>query len=324
MKAKIIAEMCQNHGGSKELLDKMIKSAAASGASYAKIQGLYSEELVFRKEFEKKYEDAKSEFFYRPFQHEKNRLEKLDLSPDVEKWFVEKCLEFELIPMITVFSHLGVSRARNAGFKAIKIASYDCGSLALIQRCAEFAQELVISTGATHWSEIQKTAEFLHKIANKASITFLHATTLYPTPPQEVNMKKLLLLKSLGFEIGFSDHTNIEAMDLLAAKTSLILGASLIERHFTILGKQDTRDGAVSLNQIELQRLSVIVERFNNFKKNEEFDELTMRQIATLLSFDLKTELSLEETRNRNYYKGRVASFLNNRQVYSWEDWSNE
>ena len=80
----------------------------------------------------------------------------------------------------------------------------------------------------------------------------------------------------------------------------------------------------MSLNQIELQRLSVIVERFNNFKKNEEFDELTMRQIATLLSFDLKTELSLEETRNRNYYKGRVASFLNNRQVYSWEDWSNE
>ena len=226
--------------------------------------------------------------------------------------------------MITVFSHIGVDRAFDAGFKSIKIASYDCSSLALIERCAEFAKELVVSTGATYWNEILQTSNFLRKFQDRVYITLLHATTLYPTPVQSVNMKKLLLLRSLGFQTGFSDHTNIESTDLLASKTALVLGASLIERHFTVLDKKETRDGVVSLNQSELRRLSDVIEAYSLFYEPKEFDELTMEQISLLLSHDLKTDLSIEEIRNRNYYRGRVASFSKNRQVFAWESWPSE
>ena len=325
MKARIIAELCQNHNGDVDLLENMIQLAKDSGATYAKIQGLYSDELVFRKEFETtSSEDANNLFFHRPFEREQKRLRGLDLTPETERWFVKKCVKSEIIPMITVFSHAGVNRAFNAGFKSIKIASYDCSSLSLIRRCAEFAEELVISTGATYWGEITQTSDYLRTIQDKVTITLMHATTLYPTPLESVNMKKLLLLKSLGFNIGFSDHTNIDTTDLLASKTALVLGASLIERHFTALEKKETRDGVVSLNPSELQRLSDIIELHRHFDKNKEFDESTMKEISSLLSQELKTDLSPEEIRNRNYYRGRVASFSGNRQVFAWEAWPSE
>jgi N,N'-diacetyllegionaminate synthase len=325
MKARIIAELCQNHNGDVDLLENMIQLAKDSGATYAKIQGLYSDELVFRKEFETtSSEDANNLFFHRPFEREQERLRGLDLTQETESWFVEKCFKSEIIPMITVFSHAGVNRAFNAGFKSIKIASYDCSSLSLIRRCAEFAEELVISTGATYWDEITQTSNFLRTIQDKVAITLMHATTLYPTPLESVNMKKLLLLKSLGFNIGFSDHTNIDATDLLASKTALVLGASLIERHFTALEKKETRDGVVSLNPSELQRLSDIIDLYRHFDKHKEFDESTMKEISSLLSQELETDLSPEEIRNRNYYRGRVASFSGNQQVFAWEAWPSE
>ena len=155
---KLIAEFCQNHLGDTNILEKMIISAKNNGASHAKIQGLYSHEITKRDQFE-----LPTNRIFRPYANEVERLSKLDLSIDTEKWFVQKCNEISIIPMITVFTHMGVERAKNAGFKSIKFASYDCGSLPIISKVLEFADEIVISTGATYWNEIKSTAEYLQK-----------------------------------------------------------------------------------------------------------------------------------------------------------------
>lgn len=162
MKTKFIAEFCQNHLGKYKILEEMINQAKNSGFTHGKIQGLYSNELTKREEFENP--DSK---FYRPFLAEFNRLSKLDLTEGDEKWFIDTCIDVGIIPMITVFTHSGAERAKKTGFKSIKIASYDCSSLPLIESVATYADEIVVSTGATSWGISLKRLSFCIKFKVK-------------------------------------------------------------------------------------------------------------------------------------------------------------
>jgi sialic acid synthase SpsE len=307
---KIIAEFCQNHLGRQDLIHEMIKEAKICGATHAKIQGLYSHELVKRIQFE----NPKGKLF-RPHANELERLHKLDLSPELEKWFVEECLEFGIIPMITVFSHVGVNRAKSAGFKSIKIASYDCDSIAIIERILNFASELVISTGATRWKDIQATANLINnkKKANQ-EIAFLHARTIYPNNIDEVGLLRMSALKSFGFKIGFSDHTAPAKSKLIASKVAILLGADYIERHFTVLKRSQTKDGPVSISPRELTSLA----KFSALSKPDQLKKINKNDLKKATNCN-SFEPMPEEMFNRRYYKGRVASNIQGQIIQNWE-----
>jgi len=250
----IIAEFCQNHNGDVGVLNRMILEAKESGASHAKIQGLYSSELTNRPEFEP--ENQKEGSLLRPYQAEFDRLAKLDLTLESESNFVEACKQAGIIPMTTVFTHLGLDRALKAGFRNFKIASYDCASQALISRILPHADELVISTGATMWNEIEMTSKLVsEKKKPHTKIAFLHARTIYPTPLDKMNISRMLFLRYLGWETGLSDHSRPEVDGLISSKLAIHLGASYVERHFTVLARTETRDGPVSITPLELQEL---------------------------------------------------------------------
>ena len=272
---------------------------------------MYSEELTRREQFE----DLNTPF-YRPYDREYERLKGLDLSFEAESWFVQTCLDHDIIPMISVFTHLGVDRAKKAGFKSIKIASYDSTSLPLIKRSLDFASEVVISTGATKWSEVCGTVEFLksYKRINQ-KIGLLHAKTIYPTPLNEMSLARMLALRIFGFEIGLSDHTNPTETGLSASKYAILLGANYIERHFTILERDRTKVGPVSIQPNELLDLNKFCQLTNEEKisniKLKDFDSLY--QCQTL-------EPSQTELNNKLYYRGRFASNLNGKVVNSWEE----
>jgi sialic acid synthase SpsE len=155
---KIIAEFCQNHLGRPAPLEQMVIEAKKNGATHAKIQGLYSHEITWRKEFEDKLSPI-----YRPYEKKVARLKELDLSFKTEKWFVQFCQSQSITPMITIFTHKVVDRAKLAGFKSIKIASYDCASKPIIKKSLEFADKIVISTGATYWQEITDTVNLINR-----------------------------------------------------------------------------------------------------------------------------------------------------------------
>ena len=308
---KLIAEFCQNHLGDIDILEKMIISAKDNGASHAKIQGLYSQELTRRDQFE-----LPTNNIFRPYANEVERLSKLDLNTDTEKWFVQKCNEISIIPMITVFTHMGVRRASNAGFKSIKFASYDCGSLPIISRVLEFADEIIISTGATYWNEIKSTAEFLHK--NKRShqkIAFLHARTVYPTKLDQFGLLRMSALRVFGFDIGLSDHTKPDDSELIASQIAITLGADYIERHFTVLDRSETRDGPVSINPSELFALS----KFSKLSKLDQMESIDSEIFKSTMACS-SLEPTEEEIVNREYYRGRVASVVDGKVVYSWEN----
>lgn len=312
MKTKFIAEFCQNHLGKRKILEEMIIQAKKSGFTHGKIQGLYSHELTKRQEFENP--DSK---FYRPFLAEYDRLSKLDLTEDDEEWFFNTCVDLGIIPMVTVFTHLGVERAKKAGFKSIKIASYDCSSLPLIESVAKFADEIVVSTGATTWEDISKTAKFLCQIQSQGKeVTLLHARTLYPVLPLETGLAKMQALSSFEIPTGYSDHSNPENSGLLASKFALLLGATVIERHFTVLPKHETRDGPVSINEEQANEL-VKFDQLNYIDKVIDLGT-NIFELGKYLFIENLEPLT-KEMINSKYYKGRVASKINGNLVYGWE-----
>ncbi len=317
MAVNIIAEFCQNHNGDVEILNRMILEAKESGASHAKIQGLYSSELTYRPEFEA--ENQKEGSLLRPYQSEVDRLSKLDLTLESETNFVEACKEVGIIPMTTVFTHLGLERALKAGFKNFKIASYDCASRALISRILPHADELVISTGATMWSEIELTSKLVSKEKKpRTKIAFLHARTIYPTPLDKMNISRMLFLRYLGWETGLSDHSRPEVDGLISSKLAIHLGASYVERHFTVLARTETRDGPVSITPRELQELN----EFSRKDAQARYLELSAFKDLARISFgESEIEIDAVEAINAKYYRGRVASWQGSKQVYSWEPW---
>ena len=319
MVTNIIAEFCQNHNGDVKILAQMIQEAKINGASHAKLQGLYSSELTERAEFEP--ENQTNDSLLRPYKLEFNRLSKLDLTPETEANFVRECISLGIIPMITVFTHAGLERAVNAGFRSFKIASYDCGSRELISRILPHADEVVISTGATLWHEIERTSQLIAaRKKPETKIAFLHARTIYPTPLEEMNISRILYLKFFGWDTGLSDHSRPEVDGLIASKLAIHLGASYIERHFTILGQDETKDGPISINPKQLRELY----NFTNLQPKDRYLELSKIANIPQISFG-KSELEIDaqESKNAMYYRGRVASWRDSEQVFSWDPWEN-
>ena len=319
MTTNIIAEFCQNHNGDLKVLSRMIQEAKFNGASHAKLQGLYSFELTKRPEFEK--ENQADGTLLRPYQSEFDRLSKLDLTLEAESMFVQECVKAKIIPMITIFTHAGLERAVNAGFKSFKIASYDCSSRELISRVLEYSDELVISTGATLWHEIELTSQLVSKKKKpKTKFAFLHARTIYPTPLKNINIPRMKFLEYFGWEIGLSDHSRPDVDGLIASKLAIHLGANYIERHFTILERDQTKDGPISINPEQLLELY----KFSKMEPQERYKELSKIKKLAQISFGTSDlEIDIQEVKNAKYYRGRVASWRDSKQVYSWEPWGN-
>ena len=203
---EFIAEFCQNHNGSMSLLQEMIHSAAEAGASYGKIQTIFAENLTYRSRFEKSKNDGKS--LIRPYNDEYERLQQLDLTWEQQNRFIEECLKLNLKPMTTVFTRGDVERVLEMEWHAIKIASYDCGSLALIRDLVSSSKKLYISTGASYDEEVTRTADYLSKVGHE--FAFLHCVTIYPTPLDYLNLARMEWLRQHTVDVGLSDHSLVD------------------------------------------------------------------------------------------------------------------
>lgn len=310
---RLIAEFCQNHNGKRTVLKSLIESAARSGFTHGKIQGLYSSELTKRVDFE----DPRSPI-YRPYDREFERLRYLDLSIEDEKWFVGESLKFGIVPMITVFTHYGVERAKEAGFNSIKIASYDCSSLPLIKSAASFAKELIVSTGATAWLQVRETAELLMNLSqNGISVALLHARTIYPAKASDTGLARMIALRDFKIPIGFSDHSRPDTDELWATKFAIFFGAEIVERHYTVLEKSETKDGPVSIDEVQAREIC----RFANLSNSGRAQELISRMhlAGNYLNISDLNPSEIERT-NSKYYRGRVASKINDKEIFGWEE----
>ena len=310
MNCEIIAEFCQNHNGSQETLKQMIHEAVNNGADFAKIQSLRSSDLVFRERFEagEFNSDGSTRTIKRPFKAEQERLKKLDLSDAQEAWFVDECRRAGIKSMITVFTRYSADRIAAAGFDSVKIASYDCKSTSLLVEVAERFDQILVSTGATYDHEVENA----EKIFKPGQASFLHCVTIYPTPLEQLHLNRMLWLKRFSKKVGFSDHTSPQNSGLKASKLAIHLGASYLERHFTVLSRDETRDGPVSISPIELRKLKEFTQIEPENQKSQLIDEWPDWQVGL---GQTNRELSDTEKLNRDYYSGRVAAWVGDLQV---------
>ena len=314
MKPLIIAECCQNHNGDLEILKRQIHKAAESGADYVKIQAIRSSELTMRSRFENENLDEKGRLINikRPYKEEYDRLKKLDLSLEEESWFTDECKRAGISSMITVFTFNSLIEVKELDFQAVKVASYDCASFSLLKEIVKYWDNIFISTGATFNEEIEQASNIL----KDKNYHFLHCTTIYPTPLNKLNLIKMEYLKNFTENVGYSDHTKVDDDGLIASKIALALGASSIERHFTVLERNQSKDGPVSINPDELTELV----NFAKLKK-EEKQEIVKKEYPRwkeTLGYS-NSKLSHEELLNRDYYRGRFASTIKGKYKFNWE-----
>ena len=313
MNSKLILEICQNHNGSKELLEEMIHAASESGANYLKIQDIKSKELTKRKRFEKgKLSKHKVITIKRPYQNEYDRLCKLDMDTNFYSDFVSLCKKYKCKSIVTPFTYNSFDRIKNHHFDYIKIASYDCSAIPFLNKIKKLKIPMIVSTGASTKIEIEKARVAL----NKNLESLLHCITIYPTPLEKCNLSKINKLKKIHPKIGWSDHTLFERDGHIASVAASLLGVSYIERHFTILPKTKTKDGPISINPKETNELIKLLK----LSKEEKIYYLEQKNKNWKIVFGNGTWLlSHEEKLNRDYYRGRFAVKKNGNYKYNWQ-----
>lgn len=313
----VIAECCQNHNGSFDLLKRMLDEAAAAGADYVKIQSIRSSQLTHRPRFDagETAPDGTVRVIKRPYAPERERLAKLDLTLEQEAKFVELCRRAGVKSMTTPFARATVKEIAPLGFDAIKVASYDCGSLPLLRELLKHWNTLVVSTGASTDEEIAAASALLRESGKMAYL--LHCVTIYPTPAAEMHLSRMGFLRLHLDRVGLSCHPRTSDLGISPDKVALALGADCLERHYTVLPPDQSRDGPVSITPAQLRELR----RFADLPI-EERRERVRREVADWPAYlgSASRSLSPAEFLNRDYYRGRFASPVGDGYVYNWEE----
>jgi sialic acid synthase SpsE len=316
---KIIAELCQNHNGDKNILAKMIKSAAKAGADYVKGQIIFSEDLAFRPRFEEGIieDNGIRKAIKRPFAPELERLSKLDLKDDDFKWFMEECAKNGAVPIVTIFSRKRIPFAASLPWpeKIVKVASSDIISIPFLKELCDVFDHLIVSTGGATDEEIEQAAKTIKEKRKK--LTLLHCVSIYPNTFDVSNLSRMDFLRNFSDSAGWSDHTLVAQDGIKASKVAIALGADMVERHFTVLEPHQTKDGPVSINQELLKELS----DFAKLPKKEQ-KRIMEQEIPDwrVLFGSPKRHFTLTEALNMDYFRGRFASKVDDQWVYNWED----
>ncbi len=323
---KIIAEVCQNHNGSRETLEAMIKAAAEAGADAVKMQSIWSADVTKRERFEEGTVGAsgKQTAIKRPYQAEVDRLSKLDLSIQDHQFFIDICAKYNVLPMTAIFARHRIKDVAALPWPGrwVKVPSYDCASLPLLRELAQHFDNFIISTGATYDHEIEATANLMKELGK--NFIFLHCVTSYPNTLPMCNLARMEWLRKFTPIVGWSDHTKIEDNDIIAAKAAIYLGADYVERHFTVLGAGDTKDGPVSMTPALLEELVA----FRALSKEEQKAHLDAKRPDWEVAIGTSTrEMTDVELLNRDYYRGRFASPMPGQTgsdegawIYNWEE----
>ena len=317
---KIIAELCQNHNGDIKVLSEMVAAASEAGADILKIQSMRSKDLTFRERFEDGLiEGGKIKVIKRPYKAELERLSKLDLDYDLHAKFFELCEKYKVIPMTTIFSFNNIEFLKQfKNLNHIKIASFDCNSHALVKKiCKTFKdKKIIISTGTAYNREIDITNDILLK--ENVDYALLHCISIYPTPIYDANLNRIDYLRKKSKFVGLSDHSDPEKDKNVIPAAGFLKKIDYIEKHFTVLNKNQTKDGPVSANP----------EQFKEIIKLSKMSEQDLKEYLKEMSVDIKKvfgsesrELTETELLNRDYLQGRFAfKDKNNKTWYNWDE----
>ena len=268
---KLISELCQNHNGNLETLESMIKTAAVC-SDIVKIQSIYASNLTYREDYEE----------YRPYEPEYERLKGLELSRKDEELFIFKCMEYGVESMTTIFVPQHAPRFNELGYDNLKISGYSIPAFDYGKKLKTFKfKRLFFSTSSLSLEEIKLTIKNLNEMG--IEYYMMQCTCIYPTPLDKLNLQNIDFYRSLGAKnVGLSDHSNPHEDKLLSSKLAIFQGIDVLERHFTILDINDTRDGKVSVTPKMMSSLR----KFSKMSKEDQYRELNKFNISQIFNHD--------------------------------------
>jgi N,N'-diacetyllegionaminate synthase len=242
----LIAEIGINHNGSLETAVSMIESAAKAGADFVKFQ-TFDPSKMYTRYTKSILETGKEgsadtsiiDFF--------GRL-RLDESAHA---VLKQCAEKNGVHFLSApFDCDSFDLLERVGVSAYKIASSEVTHVPLLEKIAKTSKPVVMSTGMTHKEEISHAIEILQR--GGCSIVLLHCVALYPVPAEQINLSRIeTLRKEFGLPVGFSDHSP----DIEYALAAAWMGASVIEKHFTLSRDFECPDGNVSVTPEQITEL---------------------------------------------------------------------
>lgn len=246
----IIAEAGVNHNGNMNKAFQLIDAAAAAGVDYVKFQTFKADDLVSKNAEKAAYQIQNTR---NDNSSQLEMLKKLELSHNQHEELINYCKEKNIEFFSTAFDLVSLDYLASIGLKLVKIPSGEITNLPYLKRAARLFEEVIISTGMCLMSEIKEALEvFLSAGIEKDKITILHCNTEYPTPMKDVNLKAMLSIKQeFGVKIGYSDHT----LGIEVPVAAVAMGATVIEKHFTLDKNLPGPDHAASLEPHELKAM---------------------------------------------------------------------
>ncbi len=254
----IIAEAGVNHNGSFDKALDMIKVAKDVGADAVKFQTAVPELVMTKKAAKAKYQEQTTE----ANETQLEMVKKIHLPLDAYEALKAECEKLKIEFMSTAFDEVSIQTLKKLKLKRVKIPSGEITNLPYLRHIALMCKPVFMSTGMATLEEVRAAMDVLLEAGvNKDDLTMLHCNTEYPTPMGDVNLRAMLTIRDeLGVQVGYSDHT----LGIEVPIAAVALGATIIEKHFTLDRTMPGPDHAASL---EPEELKAMVATIRNIEK---------------------------------------------------------
>jgi len=237
----IIAEIGINHNGDVKVAKDLIKAAKEAGCNAVKFQKR-TVDVVYTVDELKTPRDN-------PFGSTNGDLKRgLELSHEAYKEIGEYCKELDIIWFASPWDEQSVDFLEEFNVPCYKIAAAGLTDAGLLNRIKETRKPILLSTGMSNIDEIDKAVAILEK----SNLLLFHCTSLYPPPPDKINLNAIhTLAERYGVPVGYSGHE----FDTLISAVAVGLGAVAVERHFTLDREMWGSDHKASINPAEMTEL---------------------------------------------------------------------
>ncbi len=246
----IIAEAGVNHNGSIDMAKQLVLKAKEAGVDYIKFQTFKASKLVTKSAKQAEYQQKN---IGNGEDSQYQMLKKLELSPEEHDILIDYCHQVGIKFFSTAFDFDSIDYLHSLNLGLWKIPSGEVTNYPFLKRIAAYNEPTILSTGMCDMEDVRAAVDALYKNGlSKENLILLHCNTEYPTPFEDVNLKAMdALRREFGVEVGYSDHTKGIEVPIAA----VALGATVIEKHFTLDRNMEGPDHKASLEPDELKAM---------------------------------------------------------------------
>lgn len=280
----IIAEAGVNHNGNPEIAMQLVDIAAQCGADAVKFQTFTASKLVKpgseKAEYQKRQTGTGDQL---------SMLKALEMSPKLHEQLFDRCTKAGIEFMSTPFDTDAALFLKSIGMKRLKIPSGEIDNFPLLRFFVQLELPLIMSTGMADLAEVEAATNCIEaewerlgqKTERPEMLTILHCTSNYPADAADVNLRAMITMaEEFGYPVGYSDHT----LGIAVSPAAVALGATVIEKHFTLDKNAPGPDHAASLMPHELaemvSQIRTVERALGSREKKPSLSEIEVRSLV--------------------------------------------